>query len=103
MAKNNDYNFDLIISSDDLKRNKEKCLTSSKIIVKKRKLKRWVKNFLVGLMLCVAILLFIAIGNYFDREMEKHIEIVSKECASQGYGITAKYTKEWDKYYVCKK
>ena len=70
----------------------------------RRRLKPWVKQFLVGLGIGVVILLFIAIGNYFDREMEEHIERVSKECASQGgYGITAKYTKEGDKYYVCKK
>jgi hypothetical protein len=59
----------------------------------KRRLKPWVKQFLIGL----------GIGNYFDREMEEHIERVSKECASQGYGITVKYTNEGDKYYVCKK
>lgn len=69
----------------------------------KRRLKPWVKQFLIGLGIGVVILLFIAIGNYFDREMEKHIERVSKECASQGYGITVKYTNEGDKYYVCKK
>lgn len=69
----------------------------------KRRLKPWVKQFLIGLGIGVVIILFIAIGNYFDREMEEHIERVSKECASQGYGITAKYTNEGDKYYVCKK
>ena len=69
----------------------------------KRRLKPWVKQFLIDLGIGVVILLFIAIGNYFDREMEEHIERVSKECASQGYGITVKYTNEGDKYYVCKK
>ena len=64
----------------------------------KRKLKPWVKQFLVG----VVILIFISIVNHFDKEMEEHIEKVSIECASQGYGITVKYA-EGEKYYVCKK
>lgn len=67
----------------------------------KRRLKPWVKQFLVGLGIGVVILLFIAIGNYFDREMEKHIERVSKECASQGYGIKSYYTNQGDKFYKC--
>lgn len=71
--------------------------------MKRYRLKAWVKQLLAGLGVGVVILLFIAINNYFDREMEEHIEKVSSECASQGYGITAKYTNEGDKYYVCKK
>lgn len=67
----------------------------------RRRLKPWVKQFLVGLGIGVVILLFIAIGNYFDKEMEEHIEKVSKECASQGYGIKASYTKDGDKFYKC--
>lgn len=68
----------------------------------KRKLKPWIKQFLVGLGIGVVILIFISIVNHFDREMEEHIEKVSIECASQGYGITVKYA-EGEKYYVCKK
>ena len=68
----------------------------------KRKLKPWVKQFLVGLGIGVVILIFISIVNHFDKEMEEHIEKVSIECASQGYGITVKYA-EGEKDYVCKK
>ena len=40
------YDFDLIVSSEALKRNREKCLNLNKKVVKKRKLKRWLKNLL---------------------------------------------------------
>lgn len=69
----------------------------------RRRLKPWVKNFFISLGITIVFFLFISIVNYFNREMEQHIERISKECASQGYGITANYTKEGDKYYVCKK
>ena len=44
--KNNNYDFDLIVSSEALKRNREKNLNLTKKVVKRRKLKRWVKNIL---------------------------------------------------------
>lgn len=44
--KNNNYDFDLIISSDDLKINREKIINFQKKKIKKTKLKRWVKNLL---------------------------------------------------------
>ena len=69
----------------------------------RRRLKPWVKQFLVGLDIVVVILLFAAIGNSINKETEKTFERVSKECASQGYGVIVKHTKEGDKYYVCEK
>lgn len=44
--KNSNYDFDLIISNEDLKRNREKIINLQKSKTKKRKLKRWVKNLL---------------------------------------------------------
>lgn len=44
--KNNNYDFDLIISNEDLKRNREKIISLQKNKTKKRKLKRLVKNLL---------------------------------------------------------
>lgn len=44
--KNSNYNFDLIISNDSLKSNREKIINSKKNKSKKRKLKKWVKNLL---------------------------------------------------------
>lgn len=69
----------------------------------KRKLKTWVKQLLVGLGIGVIIFILLGINSYLDNEMETHIERVSEECAKEGYGIVAKYTKEGEKYYVCKK
>lgn len=66
----------------------------------KSELRPWVLPTVVGLVL---LFIFIGINNILKNDMEKHIEKVSQECASQGYGIKAKYTKEGDKYYVCNK
>lgn len=49
------------------------------------------------------IVLLIILCNIMARDEEKHIERVSQECAEQGFGIKAQYTKEGDKYYVCNK
>ena len=68
---------------------------------KKRRLKSWVKQLLLVLGIGVVILLFVAIKNYFDTVTKEHIEIVSKECALQGYEIKSYYTKSGDKFYMC--
>lgn len=97
--KRNDYDFDLIISSEDLKKNREKYLNSNKKNIKKKT--NQIKKFSVGLL--IAIIIFISLIIVINNDMENHIENVSNECAMHGYGITAKYTKEGEKYYVCKK
>ena len=97
--KRNDCDFDLIITSDDLKRNREKCLNLKTKNIKKKT--NQAKKFSVGLL--IAIIIFISLIIVINNDMENHIEKVSNECAMQGYGITAKYTKEGEKYYVCKK
>ena len=63
----------------------------------------YLKENILVVIIGVAILLIIILSTILSNDMEEHIEKVSKECASQGYGITAKYTKEGDKYYVCDK
>jgi len=67
----------------------------------KRRLKPWVKQFLVALAIASVFFLFIGINNYFESEMEKHIEKVSSECAKKGYGIKSYYTNSGDKFYKC--
>lgn len=67
----------------------------------RKKLRPWVKQFLIALGFVTVILSIVFIGEYLDKEMEEHIERVSQECAKKGYGIKANYTKEGDKYYVC--
>lgn len=47
MKKNNDiYNFDSIISNEDFKKNRERCLKQDLTKKKKLKLKKWVKDLL---------------------------------------------------------
>lgn len=58
------------------------------------KLRPWVLPTLL-------IIIVIVLCNILSNDMEKQIEKVSKECASQGYGIKASYTKEGDKFYIC--
>lgn len=64
---------------------------------------KYLKENILAVIIGGAILLIIILSTILSNDMEEHIEKVSKECASQGYGITAKYTKEGDKYYVCDK
>lgn len=64
---------------------------------------KYLKENILAVIIGIAILLIIILSTILSNDMEEHIEKVSKECASQGYGITAKYTKEGDKYYVCDK
>lgn len=64
---------------------------------------KFIKEHIVGILVISGIIMIIILSNILANDMEEHIERVSKECASQGYGITAKYTKEGDKYYVCDK
>ena len=75
--KNNDYDFDLIVSSDDLKRNREKCLTSSKKVVKKRKAKRWVKNVL---WMILGAVIAITIYQLFTLETVKETPVGNYTC-----------------------
>lgn len=63
----------------------------------------YLKENVLAVIIGIAILLIIILSTILSNDMDEHIEKVSKECASQGYGITAKYTKEGDKYYVCDK
>ena len=68
-----------------------------------KNIKKFLEDNIAGIGIVLAILLIIFLSTTLSNDMKKHIEKVSKECASQGYGITAKYTKEGDKYYVCDK
>lgn len=52
------YNFDLILSSDEIKKNRENILAKKCVGRKKLKLKRWVKNIiwlLAGALLGITI------------------------------------------------
>lgn len=67
------------------------------------KIKNYIGEHPLAIIICIAILIIILLSNILERDMEEHIEKVSKECASQGYGIKATYTKEGDKFYICDK
>lgn len=75
--KNNNYDFDLIISSDELKKNREKCLNLNKKVVKKRKLKRCIKNVLWMLL---GAFIAIAIYQLFTVETVKETHVGSYTC-----------------------
>lgn len=68
--------------------------------MKRYRLKPWVKSLLAIMGITIVMLGLITILN---NQMEKHIEKVSKECAEHGYGITATYGNDGEKYYVCNK
>ena len=67
------------------------------------KIKNYICEHPLAIIICIAILILILLSNLLEKDMEEHIEKVSKECASQGYGIKATYTKEGDKFYICDK
>ncbi len=68
-----------------------------------KKIKKYISEHPLAIIVCLAIIILIILSNILSNDMEEHIEKVSKECASQGYGIKATYTKEEDKFYVCDK
>lgn len=65
---------------------------------KKTRLKPEVKFTLVIVGL---VLIILGLNKLLANDMENHIKKVSYECAQQGYGIEAYYTKEGDKFYRC--
>lgn len=67
------------------------------------KIKNYISEHPLAIVICIAVLIIILLSNILEKDMEEHIEKVSKECASQGYGIKATYTKEGDKFYICDK
>ena len=62
-----------------------------------------IKEHIIGILVISGIVVIILLSSILANDMEEHIERVSKECASQGYGIKATYTKEGDKFYICDK
>ena len=64
---------------------------------------KFIKDNLIGVIVVGLILLVIILMNIMSNDMESHIEKVSKECASQGYGIKAYYTNQGDKFSKCDK
>ena len=67
------------------------------------KIKNYICEHPLAIIICIALMVVIILSNILSKNMEEHIEKVSKECASQGYGIKATYTKEGDKFYICDK
>lgn len=67
------------------------------------RIKNYISEHPLAIIICIAITVLILLSNILEKDMEEHIEKVSKECASQGYGIKATYTKEGDKFYICDK
>lgn len=66
-------------------------------------IKKYIFEHPLTIGVCIALIIIILLSNILEKDMEEHIERVSKECASQGYGIKATYTKEGDKFYICDK
>ncbi len=67
------------------------------------KIKNYISEHPLAIIICIAVLIIILLSNILENDMETHIEKVSKECASQGYGIKAYYTNQGDKFYKCDK
>lgn len=65
------------------------------------KIKNYICEHPLAIIICIALMVVIILSNILSKNMEEHIEKVSKECASQGFGIKASYTKEGDKFYKC--
>lgn len=71
--------------------------------MKKRRLKTWVKETLVGLLIIGVIVIFIILSNSLEKDENNHIIQVSKECSIEGKGIVPYYTKQGDKFWRCAK
>ena len=68
--------------------------------MKKRRRIKWDNVLIIAVPIIVLIVLTWSII-MLDIEEKKHIERVSKKCASQGYGIKLVYTSTGDEFYVC--
>lgn len=68
--------------------------------MKRRKLKSWVVNSLITIVLTIVL---VGLIQKVNADEERHIERVSKECSEKGYGIIATYGNDGEKYYVCNK
>lgn len=60
------------------------------------------EKIVMGVIIGGALLLIFILNGILSNDMEKHIQKVSEQCASEGKGIEAYYTKEGDKFYGCK-
>ena len=67
------------------------------------KIKNYICEHPPAIIICIALIVVIILSNILAKDMEENIEKVSKECASQGYGIKAYYTNQGDKFYKCDK
>ncbi len=65
------------------------------------KIKKYICEHPLAIIISIAIIIFIILSNILSNDMEEHIEKVSKECASKGYGIKSYYTNQGDKFYKC--
>ncbi len=67
------------------------------------KIKNYFGEHPLSIGICIALMIVIILSNILAKDMEEHIERVSKKCASKGYDIEAIYTKDGDQFYVCNK
>lgn len=62
------------------------------------KIKNYISEHPLAIIICITILIIILLSNILEKDMEEHIEKVSKECASQGYGIETELKEVKNRY-----
>lgn len=98
--KDEDYDFEPIITEEEFKRNRERALR--KIHERDLEIKRNRKrNILIGGVVIFLITIIILMMNFLAKEEDKSIERVSKECIQDNRVIKVKYAKDGERYFVC--
>lgn len=87
--------------SEILKENQEKTRQRDRDRREQLRIDKRNKNIFTGVVILL-VLALVVLGNVIKAQEEQHIQRVSEQCAEQGKGITPTYTKEGDKFYVCK-
>lgn len=62
------------------------------------KIKNYICEHPLAIIICIALMVVIILSNILSKNMEEHIEKVSKECASQGFGIETELREIKNRY-----
>lgn len=98
--KDEDYDFEPIITVEEFKRNRKRALR--KIHERDSEIKRNIRMKIIigglGIFLIIATILMM---NFLSKEEDKTIERASKECIQDNRVIKVKYAEDGERYFVC--
>ena len=98
--KDEDYDFESIITVEDFKRNRKRALR--KIHERDSEIKRNIRmKIIIGGLIAFLIIVTILMMNFSSKEEDKTIDKASNECIQDNRVIKVKYAKDGERYFVC--